>query len=419
MSNQLKIVNVLRRFSFTEWGGTETVVWNTSKELARLGYRPQIVSTTALCHTPEETVENIPIHRYPYFYPYFPLSEPNRLALDKKGGNPFSLPMYRYLQQVDADLIHCHTMARLGETVRAAATPRHIPYVVSFHGGHFDVPVKELEEMRRPVRQSLNYGRLIDLFLGRNRFIAESSGIICVGYNEYEIARGRYPDKPVMYLPNGVDIDRFTTPAQYDFRDKWRISPNARMILCVSRIDYQKNQKMLLSLLDRLKSEQENVHLVLIGPVTAPNYYNEMLDIIAKRGLQPYLTTITGVPPDSPELLAAYRAADLFILPSIHEPFGIVVLEAWAAGVPVIASSTGGLNKLIDHNLNGLLFDNTDLDQLANAYREVTRNRQLRDQLVKNASTTVKTQYSWSTVSRNLIEFYRRVLSLRNTEKIR
>jgi len=411
MADKLKIANVVRRFTFAEWGGTETVVWNTARELQKNGHHPEILATRALCSTPEETVDGIAIRRFPYFYPYWPLTAARRLALDKKGGNPFSRGLWQALHRTDATLVHCHTMARLGETVRNACGSRNIPYVVSFHGGCFDVPPQELAAMRKPTRGCFHYGRLLDLLLGRNRFLNAAAGIICVGYNEYEMTCDRYPDRPVVYLPNGVEVERFEKVPEVDFRRQWQIDPAAQLILCVSRIDYQKNQQMLLQLLERLKEKSENIHLVLIGPVTAPDYYAEMQSFIAARQLQQLLTVIPGLPPDSPELAAAYHAADLFILPSIHEPFGIVVLEAWAAGVPVIAASTGGLKKLIEPEKTGLLFDHDSLADLEFCYQRMIEEPSLRENLIAHAGHTVRQEYSWPIITRKLLDFYDLVLS--------
>ena len=69
------------------------------------------------------------------------------------------------------------------------------------------------------------------------------------------------------------------------------------------------------------------------------------------------VTLIPGLPPGDPRLKAILHEAELFVLPSLHEPFGIVALEAWAAGLPVVAARTGGLKDFIEEGRTGLLFD--------------------------------------------------------------
>ena len=81
----LKIAHVVRRFAFDEWGGTESVVWNTALQQSAMGLVPEILTTAALATTGEELRQGIRICRFPYWYPYFPMTDATRIALDKKG----------------------------------------------------------------------------------------------------------------------------------------------------------------------------------------------------------------------------------------------------------------------------------------------------------------------------------------------
>lgn len=413
----LKIANVVRRFAFEEWGGTETVVWNTAKCLRTLGSEPEILCTRALSSVDKESSEGIAIRRFPYFYPYFPLSHDNKRRLDKKGGNPLSFKLYKYLQENEFDIIHSHTMARLASMSCKAARNKKIPFVVSFHGGCYDVPEKEIAEMSRPVRHSLNYGKFIDPFVLEKDFLALADGIICVGYNEYEITSSKFPDKLVEYVPNGVNYPKFAVESPLDFRHKYGIDRDALVLLCVSRIDYQKNQKMLAEAVIKLKQAGEKVHCVIIGPVTAESYYLELEAMIARNNLGSAFTIIPGLPSECPELIAAYKAADIFVLPSLHEPFGIVVLEAWSAGVPVIASKIGGLRRLVEDGVTGIFIDPADIRTLTDAFYKLKDNQGLMRTLNENALKTVTENYSWEKITGRLLNFYRKVIEKYESEK--
>lgn len=414
----MKIANIVRRFSFEEWGGTETVVWNTSKCLVQRGWEADILCTNALSIVPEELFSGVNIRRFNYFYPYFPLFAANRVRLDKKGGNPYSFGLFNFMKQQDYDLLHCHTMARMGEMVKKIAGIKHIPYVVSFHGGCYDVPKEEIAEMIKPVRHSFNYGKIIDAGLGFNGdFIDKANGIICVGLNEYELAKQRYPDKIIEYIPNGVELEKFSVRPDFDFRLKYNIHKDSRVILCVSRIDYQKNQKRLIDFAAKMISADEDLHFVIIGPVTADLYYNELKEQIRDSYIQNRVTVIEGLSPDSRDLVAAYHCADMFILPSLHEPFGIVVLEAWASGVPVIASRVGGLKNLITENHDGIFFDPESTDSLIEAYHRLVKDPGFKQRLANNAYSTVTNNYTWEKITDKLTEFYQKVVDEYGKEK--
>ncbi len=404
----MRIANVIRRLSFAEWGGTETAVWNSSKKLKRLGNEIEILSTTALCETKKEKQEDLNIYRFKYFYPYLFLSRSNSFLLDKKGGNPFSFSLYSYLKKRDYDLIHSHTMGRMAKIALKAAHKKNIPFVLSFHGGNYDVPPSELEEMQKPLKGSIGYGKIVERIFGLDGdIVAQSDGIICVGKNEFELVQEKFPEKKVAYIANGVDSSLFSKTVQTSFRSKYNIPENRKILLCVSRIDYQKNQRVLVKLVKELISKGENVHCAIIGFITSPSYFNELKEDISRAELTDRFTLVEGLPPQSDLLIGAYKEASLFVLPSIHEPFGIVVLEAWSAKLPAIASAVGGLKTLIKNGENGFLFDPSDLASMIRAYFEALDKKEL---LVQNAFREVSNHYSWEAITNQQLKFYKEVI---------
>ena len=168
----LKVAHVVRRFAFEEWGGTETVVWNSARHLAAHGVESVIYATRACSATGDEVRDGISIRRFDYFYPCWPLGASARRALDKKGGSPVSPRLAKALRTSGSDLIHVHAGGRIALTALAEAKRMHIPAVVSFHGGCLDVPQAELREMLRPTRHTLRYGGLLDRLAGRRFDIA-------------------------------------------------------------------------------------------------------------------------------------------------------------------------------------------------------------------------------------------------------
>lgn len=412
--SQLNTAQIVRRFSFSEWGGTESVVWNSTRQLVDLGDQAEILATAALDQPGETTRDGIAIRRFPYFYPYFPMGEKRRLALDKKGGNPYSPGLGEALRHGRYDLYHCHAMGRIAALVRREARCNRRPYVVSFHGGCFDVPAPELAEMLKPLRGTLRYGALLDRASGlRGDPLQDAAGLLCVGYNELAPTRERYPDKLVEYLPNGVDMARFATPSPVDFRQRLQLPPQRKILLTVSRIDYQKNQAALLELLAELVRRGGDYQLVLVGPVTAAWYAEELRRRATELQLSDRLSLIPGLAPDDPALPAAYQAADVFLLPSRHEPFGIVILEAWSAGVPVVAAPVGGINHLVRNGETGLLIDPEQTGKLADAVNALTAapDAELRQQLITAARREVEAHYTWATIARRLHDFYETVIA--------
>ena len=412
MQASQKIIHVVRRFAFDEWGGTETVVWNSAKGLIQAGVPSKIIATSALSRAGTETKQNCQVKRYNYFYPRFRLSPEKHTALDKKGGDPYSYKLYRDLVSSDSRLIHCHSMQRMASMVRIAAIKNKTPYIMSLHGGQYTVPTSERLDMESATKGTINYGKAIDIYTRPDLVLRDASGIVCVGYDEYLAVKKRFPLKPTIYLPNGVNTKAFDNGNKQDFLKKYNINSNSKIILCVSRIDPQKNQMALVHLLDMLNKHQLNkqnkppYHLVLIGPVTNSHYCSQIVQKVHDLNLATQFTLIRGLDPESAELENAYSAADSFVLPSIHEPFGIVVLEAWAAGIPVIVSRVGGLAKLVDHKKNGLHFNPYKPRTLFDAFTHLEKNKDLQKLFVQNGKAEAERSYSWESYIGRLMQFY-------------
>ncbi|MFB3062768.1 MAG: glycosyltransferase family 1 protein, partial [Candidatus Binatia bacterium] len=108
------ISHVLRRLVPSEWGGTETVVLTTCRYLQDRGVRSRILATAALSREGSDRIGGIPVQRFSYRYPLWGLPASQREQMDKKGGNPLSFSLFRYLlNHSDLGLVHLHTMGRL------------------------------------------------------------------------------------------------------------------------------------------------------------------------------------------------------------------------------------------------------------------------------------------------------------------
>lgn len=397
----MKIAHIVRRFTFSEWGGTESVVWNIALQQKAQGLTPEILCTAALDKIGTEVVDGITIRRYPYSYPYFPMPQADKLALDKKGGNPFVPEMLNALRQGDYDVFHIHAGGRIAQNVSLLGKKLHTPCVMSLHGGSCAIPEQEMALMLKPLKHKFSYGGIIDR-LKRTRFAPESKMDLLLALSKEETAalKNRFPQVDVRTFPNGI-LHR-ELPDASDFRRKYNISENAKIILCISRIDYQKNQKILLELLNN----SAGTHLLLIGPITASWYFEELQKRASELNLTNRLTVIPGLAPDSVELLQALKCADCFVLPSRHEPFGIAALEALDAGVPLIASAVGGLKDFLRHGENALLFEDNNVEALCQVYAELDA---VRTKLIANGKLTAQ-EYNWQSLAEKLTAIYRELI---------
>lgn len=398
----MKIAHIVRRYTPVEWGGTETVVSHTVAEQLKLGHDARIFCTSALqpaTTTPSASsfAAGLQPSTFNYLYPYFPMPAKDQVALDKKGGNPYAPALFRAVEVWKPDLIHIHAGGRLACAAVKLAEKMSVPSVMSLHGGAAVVPKEEMELMLRPLKRKFPYGGILDRLFGL-RFdpLSRVSAVVAISHAEVARLQTLYPQQSIHYLPNGIDLSSPLTSSLSPLPS--RLSP-LHNVLCVSRIDYQKNQMALVDLLAAFPE----IRLTLVGPVTAPWYAEKITARVAELKVQDRFTLIPGLPPDSPELVEQYRKADVFILPSLHEPFGIVALEAMRAGLPLIASQVGGLPDFVKDGENGLLFNPSDPAALAQAFRRLTP--ELADRLVAGGLSTVS-NYAWPKVIGRLEEIY-------------
>lgn len=410
LESSMNILQIPRRFVRSHWGGTESVVLETSRRLLELGHQTEILCPAIFSNCSVESIQGVHVERTPYFYPYWRLTKEAQQQLDMKAGNLFSFElMNRIKTYPNLDLIHLHTGKRLGGIVRYVAKKRRIPYVVSLHGGIHDVPTEEMQSWTEPTANAWEWGKLLGWWVGSRRVLKDAAAIICVGQRECELTQDRYPHKMVSYLPNGVDYQRFSNGDGKSFRAQYGIPQHAKMVLTVGRIDPQKNQLTAIKALPQLLREIPDTYLVLLGHVTSPDYCNKLLRAIQRLNLEDKVRLVQGVDAASQELVNAYHAADVFLLPSIHEPFGIVILEAWAAGTPVVATAVGGVVSLVNAGVNGLLATPDDQQTLVTLMQRVLKEHQLANQLATAAKKTVSETYDWKHITQKLAKIYQSV----------
>jgi glycosyltransferase involved in cell wall biosynthesis len=406
----MNITQVPRRFVYDKWGGTETYVLETAKGLQRRGHRSEIFISAALSKEGDDEVQGVCVHRFSHFYPYLGLSPDARQQLDLRDGNPFSTSLLTRLLAMDPpDLFHLHTGKRLGGIIRTVAKYHNRPYVVTLHGGICDGPEEEQKRWTEPREGSLEWGQILSALVGSRSVLDDAHAILCVNRKEKKLLQEKFPEKRVEWIPNSVSVAHYRKGNGAAFRQAHGIPANARVLLNVGRIDPQKNQLDTLEIYNRITSENANTHLVLTGLETDADYARSLKSAILASPLSRQIHLLGSLPPGSPELIDAYHGANLFLLSSIHEPFGIVLLEAWAAGLPVVAANVGGVPSFIDDGMNGMLYGSKNISEAVSCVKMLLNNSTFCDSIRRRASESVQ-RFDVARTTDNLIHLYEAVL---------
>jgi len=180
-----KIIYMPRRYAKAHWGGTETVINETSHQLKKLGIDVKIYTSKALANQSHEKIYGIDVERFDYTYARWGLKNENKKLLDKRGGDLYSLGLFwRLLTEKNIDIIHIHTGNRMGAMVRLVSKIKKIPYGITIHGGVLDIPQKEVAKMVEPVKGTFNWGKFVDILIGKEKVFNDAKFIICVSDEE-------------------------------------------------------------------------------------------------------------------------------------------------------------------------------------------------------------------------------------------
>jgi len=360
------------------------------------------------------------LQRHRYTFPWFGLSDEDKARLQLKGGSPVAPGVFTSLmREENINIIHTHVQLRLGGMARTAARLRGIPYIVSIHGGMLTTPAEQVQKMKEPFAGKLEWGKIIGALSGSRRVLKDASAIVCVGADEQKLMQEKYPELHIEYIPNGVHVNDFRGKSASAFRQfaaSKGLPESAPYVLCVSRIDYQKNQKLLVDAFSRFARKFPDYHLILIGPVTVEAYAKEIQTLAEKTEIDDRLILIPGFKPGDPLLASALSGAEMFVLPTDHEPFGIVILEAWSAGVPVIATEVGGIPGFTSHKNNILLTPRGDVAELSEKMIYLAESPELRSQMREAAAQEVD-QYDWGRIGERYVSLYQKVIEQHQRKK--
>jgi len=217
----------------------------------------------------------------------------------------------------------------------------------------------------------------------------------------------------ITVIPPGVDTSRFYPIPKDEAKAVVGISPDDRMILFVGRIEPLKGLETLLHALALLKESGTNqccpMYLVVIGgePDVTPETMNAEMSRLFSLGddlnLENMVIFLGKQAQDT--LPYYYSAAEVVVVPSFYESFGMVALEAMACGTPVIASQVGGLAFLVQDGKTGYVVPDGDAQELCDRLLLVMRDRELRTKLGDQAAAAARA-YDWEIITHQIIRLY-------------
>jgi glycogen synthase len=215
------------------------------------------------------------------------------------------------------------------------------------------------------------------------------------------------PNDKLVMVPNGVNPHVYDGLEKQDLTAFRRIFalPEEKIVLYVGRLVYEKGIHILINAVPKVL-EKVNAKFVIVGS----GYMKEQLsNIVKSMGLE-HKVLFTGFVEEE-NLLKLQKCADVSVVPSLFEPFGIVALEAMAAKSPIVVSDTGGLSEIVDHDLSGIKAYPNNADSLAWGITKILLDKNFRNRVIENAYKKILEKYDWNKIAQQTRHVYEGILS--------
>lgn len=371
-------------------GGIAHVVSELSQALAQEGNEVEVI-TTLEENLPEiEETEGVTIHRVAPYHGrplnFFAWVHQLNLAMLEKG---VSLCRKRRF-----DLVHAHDwlVAYAGKGIKHIFQ---MPLIASVHATEFGRNHGLHNDEQRYIGE-------VEWFLAY-----EAWRVICNSRymrDEIESVFNLPPDK-ISIIPNGIRTAAFQVSAPDPAVRQRFAAPGEKIIFFIGRLVREKGVQILLEALPLIWDRFPDVRAVIAG---RGSYAEELHRLALHLGVDRRVTFTGYIDEETRNQL--YAHADIAVFPSLYEPFGLVALEAMAAGTPVVVGDTGGFAETVAHGINGIRAAAGSAAGLAEQICALFDDHELSRRLARRALQDVEEKYSWAFIARQYEADYQKIV---------
>jgi glycosyltransferase involved in cell wall biosynthesis len=377
----MKVAILTQHFLPAHEGGCERAAYNLAAMLANRGHAVHVITSQ------ENPVKSPAETDYSEFY-VRRLSVPDLPLLRSVA---YGVQAFRVITTLNPDLVHAQTISlfNTGVATTLVGLLTDVPYVVWGQGTDVYGATKWHALVERPFQRYI---------------LRHANAALALTADMRDRMEKVYPETTVEVIPNGIDVEAFTSVVSSETSGV--VGGEVTTLLFVGRLHPVKGLSYLIDAMTTIIETEPDVELVIVGD--GPEH--EALESrVRSAGIGEKVRFVGRV---SNDVVAEYMAAaDVFVLPSLSEGFPLVVLEAMASGLPIVAADTRGLSEIIEPGWNGLLASPGDVNDLANQLRTIIQKDSLRE-FIGNRNRETVDNYRWS----HIIEQVERVhqASVRN-----
>ncbi|MET7969545.1 glycosyltransferase family 4 protein [Micromonospora sp. NPDC005305] len=365
-------------------GGLGRHVHALSVALAAAGHEVTVVTRHAEGVPLEEYAEGVRVLRAAEDPVRFPLATDSLLAWTMAFNHTLTRAALRAAGSGGYDVIHAHDWL-VAHTAVTLAEHLDLPLVTTVHATEAGRHQGWLpEEMNRTIH-------------GVEHWLSNASTrvIACSGYMRDQV--GQLFDVPATRMdvvPNGVDDQAWRARPRAVSAARARFAAGGPLVGYAGRLVYEKGVQHLVHAVPYLRDRHPGLRVVIAGD--GP-YRDELVDQAHRLDLAETVRFAGFL--DATQLPAVLAATDATVVPSLYEPFGMIALEAAAAGAPLAVADTGGLAEIVEPGVTGVTFPHGDPDALAGAVGRLLGDEVFARRVARRARTVVAERYAWSAIA--------------------
>ena len=379
-------------------GGAEISVKRAAEGLVKKGHEVLVITTTTNGKASVEEVGGVKVYRINPLNLYAMYNHQNQPEVLKPIWhgidlwNPHSyLVVKNILKKEKPDAVHINNFKGLSLSVFSAAKRLNLPLIFTAHDYSLICPRANL--LNGPGVICTNPSKACKFYVRIQKFIMDSKPDVVTGPSQFVIDKlkesGLFEGVKTMKLPLGIELLDKRAEKDYEKID----------ILYVGSLSRHKGVHILINAFKELESENVRLHIVGKGKDE---------DEFKRMAVSDQRIIFYGFVPDE-ELLQLYRRANITVVPSTwHETFGLIIIESFKYGTPVIGSKIGAYPDLIKNRYNGFLFEAGNVDELKKILESLVKNPSELKNLEEGASESVK-KYDIDGHIRKLEKLYRDV----------
>ncbi|MBW7476732.1 glycosyltransferase [Paenibacillus oenotherae] len=382
----MKILHVTVNLA-PRYGGVVQAVLDMAGALAARGHEVTIYTTNQDGPEQLDVPLNEPVMRDGVEVRYFPIQNPRFWGT--------SLPLAEALKAdiPKFDVVHTHGLYLFHDLCTGHYCRKHgVPYIMQPHGT-LDPYMYQRHRYRKSIMETL-FG---------NRNIKRASGLIYTTEEEKILAKPYTFGAEGYIVPNGLDMSDYETlPEKGRFRSQYPQLQDQKMVLFFSRLNFKKGLDILIRAFSIVQAQHPDSMLVITGPDNE-NFGARAREWIQEEGIESkviFTGMLTGQ-----EKLAVLRDADLFVLPSYSENFGIAVIEAMVCGTPVMISDKVNIWRELEANRAGRVAPCSP-ELFAEGMNELLADKELSTAMGQRGRELVQNLYQWERVGESLEKVY-------------